>query len=141
MPPEKSCGALIFREEDGKRLYLLLHYVGGHWGFPKGHVEEGESEEQTARREIAEETGISSLEFVPDFRERISYSFRRAGGLVPKHVVFFLAKTEAQEVRISDEHMGFEWLGYDDAKKRLTFGNARKLLEKAEARLLAPPSG
>jgi 8-oxo-dGTP pyrophosphatase MutT (NUDIX family) len=118
-----------------------LHYAGGHWDFPKGHVEEGESEEQTARREIGEETGISSLEFVPGFRERISYSFRCAGGLVPKHVIFFLAKTEAQEVRISGEHMGFEWLGYDDAKKRLTFGNARKLLEKAESRLLAPPSG
>lgn len=141
MPPEKSCGALIFREEAGRRLYLLLHYVGGHWDFPKGHVEAGESEEQTARREIAEETGIASLEFMPSFRERISYSFRRSGGLVPKHVVFFLAKTGEKEVRISGEHVGFEWLGYEDATKRLTFGNARKLLEKAEARLLAPPSG
>jgi 8-oxo-dGTP pyrophosphatase MutT (NUDIX family) len=141
MPPEKSCGALIFREEAGKRLYLLLHYVGGHWDFPKGHAETGEAEERTARREIAEETGIRSLQFVPAFRERISYSFRREGGLVPKHVVFFLAKTGAKGVRLSKEHTGFGWFGYSEAKKRLTFGNAKKLLEKAEARLIAPPSG
>jgi bis(5'-nucleosidyl)-tetraphosphatase len=137
MPPEKSCGALIFCEEAGKRLYLLLHYTGTHWDFPKGHVEAGEAEEQTARREIEEETGITSLEFLPLFRERVSYSFYRAGELVPKHVVFFLAKTNVKEVRLSDEHIGFEWLEYEDAKKRVTYGNAKMLLEKAEAHLLS----
>jgi bis(5'-nucleosidyl)-tetraphosphatase len=135
MPSEKSCGALIFRDEGGKRLYLVLHYIGGHYDFPKGHVEQGESEEQTARREIEEETGITSLEFMPLFRERVSYSFYRSGELVPKHVVFFLAKTGEKEVRLSHEHIGFEWLECEDAKKRVTFGTARKLLEKAEARL------
>jgi len=137
MPPEKSCGALIFRIEEGRRLYLILHYTGTHWDFPKGHVEEGETEEQTARREIEEETGIRELEFMPLFRQRISYSFRREGGLVPKQVIFFLAKTKGKEVSLSDEHIGFEWLGYDEAKKRVTYENARKLLEKAEAHLLS----
>ena len=135
MPSEKSCGALIFRLDGGKRLYLLLHYKGGHYDFPKGHVGQGESEEQTARREIEEETGITSLEFVPLFRERVSYSFYRSGELVPKHVVFFLAKTGEKEVRLSQEHMGFEWLDFEEAKKRVTYGNAKKLLEKAEAHL------
>jgi bis(5'-nucleosidyl)-tetraphosphatase len=135
MPSEKSCGALIFRDDGGKRLYLILHYTGGNHDFPKGHVEQGESEEQTARREIEEETGITSLEFIPLFRERVSYSFYRSGELVPKHVVFFLAKTGEKEVRLSCEHMGFEWLESEEAKKRVTYGNARKLLEKAEAHL------
>ncbi len=138
MPPEKSCGAIIFRIEEGKRLYLLLHYTGEHWDFPKGHVEAGETEGQTALREIQEETGISQLEMVPGFRQRISYSFSRANELVPKHVIFFLAKTSEGSVQLSDEHMGFEWLEYNEAKKRLTFENARKLLEKAEAHLLSP---
>ena len=140
MPPEKSCGALIFRHEAGKRLYLILHYIGGHYDFPKGHVEQSESEEQTARRETEEETGITSLEFLPLFRERVSYSFYRSGELVPKHVVFFLAKTEENEVRLSHEHIGFEWLGFEEAKKRVTYGNAKKLLEKAEAHLQSAPS-
>ena len=64
MPREKSAGAIIFRTENGIKYYLLLHYAPsepgkrGQWGFAKGHVEEGETEEETARREVAEETGI-----------------------------------------------------------------------------------
>ncbi|MFA6328820.1 MAG: bis(5'-nucleosyl)-tetraphosphatase [Candidatus Micrarchaeia archaeon] len=141
MASEKSCGALIFREEGGKRLYLLLHYMGGHWDFPKGHVESGENEEQTARREISEETGIASLEFMPGFREEISYSFRHSTGeMAEKQVVFFLAKTGEKQVRLSDEHVGFSWLPYQAAKKKATYENARSLLEKAEKRLSEPPA-
>ena len=89
MATEKSCGALIFRDEGGKRLYLLLHYAGGHWDFPKGHVEAGESEEQTAKREIQEETGISSIEFLPGFHEAVSYLFRHSTGEVAQKQVAF----------------------------------------------------
>ena len=135
---EKSCGALIFRDEGGKRLYLLLHYAGGHWDFPKGHVEKGESEEQTARREIQEETGIASLELVPGFREAISYEFRHnTGEMAQKQVAFFLARTSEKLVRLSDEHIGFAWLSYPSARKKATYENARSLLEKAEKRLSA----
>ena len=133
---EKSCGALIFREEDGRRLYLLLHYAGGHWDFPKGHVESGEGEEQTALREIQEETGITSLQFVPGFRETVSYSFRHnTGEAAQKQVVFFLARTDGKLVRLSDEHIGFAWLSYPAAMKKATYENARGLLEKAEKKL------
>lgn len=130
---EKSCGALIYRVSGGKRLYLLLHYDEGHWDFPKGHVEAGEGEEQTARREIEEETGILQLEFAAGFREAIQYSFRRGGAFVPKQVVFFLAETKEERVRLSDEHIGFEWMEYASAKKRATYRNAKSLLEKSEA--------
>ena len=133
---EKSCGALIFRNEGGKRSYLLLHYAGGHWDFPKGHVESGESEEQTARREIQEETGITSLEFLSGFREMISYTFRHnTGEVAQKQVAFFLAKTDEKRVCLSDEHIGFAWLSYLSAKKKATYENARSLLEKAEKKL------
>ena len=132
---EKSCGAVVCRIENGTALYLLLHYQREHWDFPKGHVERGEGEEETARREIIEETGIGQLEFVPDFRERVEYSFMREGKKVPKEVIFFLAKTKEIRVRLSHEHIGFSWLPYSAAKKRATYENAKMLLDKASDRL------
>lgn len=139
MALEKSCGALIFNVDGGKRMYLLLHYAGGHWDFPKGHVEKGEGEEQTARREIEEETGIAALEFVQGFRETVSYSFRHSDGEpAEKEVAFFLARTIGKKVRLSDEHIGFAWLPYEAARKKATYENAKGLLEKAEKRLSSP---
>lgn len=138
MKPERSCGAVVFREESGVRLYLLLHYESGHWDLPKGHVEAGETEEETARREILEETGISRLEFLPPFRKVISYKFKRNGMLVPKEVAFFAARTDEREVRLSHEHKGFVWLSYADAVKKITFENARSVVEEAEKFLSSP---
>lgn len=129
---EKSCGAVIYRLDGARRLYLLLHYAEGHWDFPKGHVEEGEGEEETALREILEETGIADLTFEPAFREGISYYFKREGGLVPKEVVFFLAQTKKKEIKLSSEHVGFVWLPYESALKKLTYNNAKEMLKKAE---------
>jgi 8-oxo-dGTP pyrophosphatase MutT (NUDIX family) len=132
MQPEKSCGAVVFRNEGNKRLYLILHYEEGHWDLPKGHVEEGESEKQTALREIREETGISGVDFIDGFRKEISYSFLRQGKRISKKVVFFLAETQEKDVALSCEHVGYEWLEYKDALKRITYGNARRVLEEAE---------
>lgn len=135
---EKSCGAAVYRLEGGARLYLILHYSEGHWDLPKGHVEEGESEEQTARRETLEETGISQLEFSPSFRKTIAYSFKRAGKDVPKEVVFFLAKTQQKEVKLSHEHVGHAWLSYREAVGKITYANARRVLSAAEKHLSSP---
>jgi len=135
MPKEKSAGAIIYSEnKDGTREYLLLHYEAGHWDFPKGHVEENESEEQAARREILEETGIreSALEFELGFNEKINYFYKREGETFFKEVVFFLARVDARGVRLSREHTGFAWSNYDDALKQLTYESARKILKKAE---------
>lgn len=132
---EKSCGIVVFSEDAGVRRYLILHYEEGHWDLPKGHVEEGETEEETARRETFEETGISELEFVPGFRKTISYSFKRKGMMVPKEVVFFLARTSAKEVYLSDEHIGYAWLPYLQAAEKVTYENARLILWEAEDKL------
>ncbi len=118
-------------------MYLVLHYEEGHWDLPKGHVEAGESETQTALRELEEETGIKDVEPVFGFRETIEYYYRREGRTMHKEVVFFLAKTATGEVRLSDEHIGSEWLSYEKALERLTFKNAKDLLAKAERRLKA----
>jgi 8-oxo-dGTP pyrophosphatase MutT (NUDIX family) len=135
MEHEKSCGAVIFRVGNGT-AYLLLHYEAGHWDFVKGHVEKGESEEETVRRETLEETGLKSISFVSDFRERIDYFYRRRGRTVSKEVIFYLIRNmEEEQVKISGEHIGYEWLPYREALERLTYKNAKETVRKAEEHL------
>jgi bis(5'-nucleosidyl)-tetraphosphatase len=131
MPSEKSCGAVIFKR-NGNKKYLLLHYEGGHWDFVKGHVEKNESEIDTARRETEEEAGITDLTFIQGYRHPISYYYRRAGKTVYKQVIFYVVETHTDAVRLSGEHVGFEWLPYDKAYSRLTYKNAKETLRKAQ---------
>ncbi len=133
MQMERSSGAVIYREEDGRKEYLLLHYEASHWDFPKGHIEEGEDPKETAIREVKEETCIKNIMFCEDFQDRIDYTFKRRKDLVYKEVLFFLAKTNEKTVTISYEHSGYEWLNYEKAIERLTFKNAKDVLKNAEA--------
>lgn len=137
MPRELSAGSLVFRIEDKKPFFLLLHYPGrrrsgrGYWDFPKGHVEAGENEEQTVRREVAEETGIKDLEFMKGFRQTIRYFFQTQEGRIFKVVIFYLAKTKTKEVKVSFEHTGYQWATFGEAMGQLQFNNAKVLLNKA----------
>jgi len=145
MPKEISAGAVIFRRDNDEISYLLLHYQSGHWGFPKGHIEEGESEEETIKREIKEETGIEDIKIIEGFKEQIKYVFRRTYSLkekdkkhapwVFKIVDFRLAETKTKKVKISFEHIGYKWLPYEQAFEQLTFKNAREILKKAHCYL------
>jgi 8-oxo-dGTP pyrophosphatase MutT (NUDIX family) len=96
-------------------------------------VEPGEDEEQTARREIEEETGLNNLEILPGFREKISWFYRKKGESKPsyKEAVYFLARTSTTSINLSPEHTAFKWLAFTEAKKQATFINARQVLEKA----------
>lgn len=154
MPKEKSVGAIIFRKENGINYYLLLHYPsrnrrGGHWEFSKGHVEEGEKEEETMRREVQEETGIKDLKIIPGFKKYTKYFFRQYEEKVPesakkkgktpwvfKLVVFFIVETNTKEIKISPEHKGFAWLPIEDAVKKTTFKNSKILLREANDYIL-----
>ncbi len=137
MPTEKSCGAVAFRGDGPARRYLVLHYEEGHWDFPKGHMERGEDEKATARRETREETGLDDLVFVSGFRERIEYFYKSEGKTMHKEVFFFLARTRTAGVKLSYEHVGFGWLPYDEALAKLTYDNAKSVLRKAHAFLEA----
>jgi len=131
MEIEKSAGAVVFKSERDGIIYLLLHYEANHWDFPKGHVEKGEKEQETVKREVQEETGIEKIEILKGYKEKIHYFYNLKGKLMSKDVVFYLAKTEKDEVKISHEHIGFEWLPFDKALERLTFKNAKDILKKA----------
>lgn len=139
MPREISAGVILFRRAP-EPYYLLLHYESGHWDFPKGHIERGEDAQQTARRELKEETGISEVSFVDGYKQTLRYFFRQKGIGVFKIVIFFLAETEQSEISLSHEHIGFDWLPYDLAMSRLTFKNSQDLLAKAHAHLQTIPS-
>ncbi|MFH1401527.1 MAG: bis(5'-nucleosyl)-tetraphosphatase [Parcubacteria group bacterium] len=147
MPIEKSAGAVIFRREpfdvaQGKKeevLFLILHYPGtshraskDYWDLPKGHIEKGETLEDTAKREVKEETGLKDIEISEGFKETIKYFFKWEGKNILKFVTFFIAETKnPQEVKISEEHKGYEWLTFKEAVKKVTFNNAKEILKKA----------
>jgi 8-oxo-dGTP pyrophosphatase MutT (NUDIX family) len=136
MPIEKSAGAVVFRKNKEIK-YLLLHYPTGsrtskdYWDLPKGHVEKGEKPIVTAKREIAEETGLKDVGFIDGFKETIKYFFKWEGKSILKFVTFYLAEAKTKDVKISWEHIGFKWLPYQEALGQLTFKNAKEILKKA----------
>jgi 8-oxo-dGTP pyrophosphatase MutT (NUDIX family) len=132
MIEETSAGIVLFRKEGSKILFLLLHYPSGHWDFVKGKMEKGESIHQTAIRETEEETGITDITFLENFEEWIEYDFQYQGELVHKKVVFFLAETKTENVKISHEHVDFTWMDYTTSMEKTTFDNAKTVLTKAQ---------
>lgn len=132
MIEETSAGIVIFRKEDSKNLFLLLHYPSGHWDFVKGKMEKDETTHQTAIRETKEETGITDISFVENFEEWIEYNFQYQGELIHKKVIFFLAETKTKDVEISHEHQNFTWMDYNTAMEKTTFDNAKTVLTKAQ---------
>ncbi len=129
---EKSAGAVVFRRlENGEILYLVLKTKSGHLDFPKGNVENAETDEQTTLREAEEETGLRDIVLLPGFKETVKYFYRRGGKAINKEVVFFVGETKTPEVKISWEHVGFEWLPYKTAIEKMDFENSRSVLKKA----------
>jgi len=128
---EKSAGVVVCMEKPDGNRFLLLNYPTGHWDFVKGKIEQGETLHQTAVRETKEETGISDLEFVEGFEEKINYNFQFEGELIQKEVIFFLAKTKTHTVNVSHEHLDYTWLDYENALEKVTYQNAKNILSKA----------
>lgn len=130
MGKEKSCGALVYCIQDSTmQLLLIKHKQGGHWSFPKGHVEKDETEIQTALREVKEETGVS-IEILDGFRQQVNYSPRPG---VSKDVVYFLgfaqdSTAKRQESEISE----LRWVTLDHAQHYLTYDNDKMLLTRAK---------
>jgi bis(5'-nucleosidyl)-tetraphosphatase len=132
MIKETSAGIIVYRKENTKKLFLLLHYPSGHWDFVKGKMEKNETPHETAIRETKEETGITDIVFTENFEEWIGYDFKYQGELVQKKVVFFLAETKTKEIKISHEHSGYTWMDYNLSMEKVTFDNAKTILTKAQ---------
>lgn len=126
---EKSCGAVVYNMRGSSIEFLIIkHKSGEHWGFPKGHVELAENEEQTALREVEEETGIK-VELVEGFTYRMKY-YPKVGTI--KEVVYFIGKSKDRIVKCQEsEIVDFRWLNLKDAIDIVTHENSRKLLREA----------
>ena len=126
---EKSCGAVIYCETDESRMYLVESMLKGHNSLCKGHVEENETEYETAAREILEETNLK-IYFVDGFRECIEYS---PYSDCQKDVVFFLARAESMNISAQPEEVSsISWITFENALVTLTYNSDKEVLRKAE---------
>lgn len=124
---EKSCGAVTFTRQGGKTLFLLVRNLSGAVGFPKGHVELGENEHETATREIREEAGLA-VRFLGGFRRSCSYHIYTA---VHKQTVYYLARFTG-DIRPQAEEIPRYWLAtYKEALGLISFENDRNILRQA----------
>ncbi|MEG4370213.1 NUDIX domain-containing protein [Microcoleus sp. B4b_D2] len=117
-------------------LFLLIQHQAGHWAFPKGHANPGESAAETARREFLEETGISDFEMLdePSFTEH--YSFVKDGEPIEKTVTYFLGFVNSMEVVLQEEEVqNSAWLSFEEAVKRITFDANRLMFGEVKAYL------
>lgn len=144
MNKEYSAGAAVFRREAGRILFLLVYSNRTKiWGFPKGHIEPGESELDAARREIREETGLTSFRQVQGFRREEVYGTvsRRApyaGQKIEKHAAYYLFETAEERVTIDGDEIGeYRWLGLDEALPLLAFDGLKAALTTADAAIAA----
>ena len=130
---EKSCGALVYRKKQDKvELLLIKHRNGGHWSFPKGHVESGENEYQTALREIKEETGLD-VNLRDGFRQSVEY-FPKPH--VKKQVVYFLGEATSNDLHMQEEEISrIIWMDIHKAYHMVTFKNDKNLIWMAGKRL------
>ncbi len=130
MRKEKSCGALVVRSGKTEPEVLLIKHNGGHWAFPKGHVEAGESEEETALREVLEETGLC-VKLDTRYREMVTFS---PAPRTLKDVVYFAATVvSGTETPQLSEVSDVRWVPFSKAEQFITFENDRHLFEKIVA--------
>ncbi len=130
MTYERSCGAVVFTKIDGEIKYLLVSNPEGIYGFPKGHTEKGETETETALREVYEETGVK-IRLISGFRTVDEHLIPRKKDTV-KHIVYFLGVYENQSIVYQkDELSGAYLLGYREALGKLQYDSSKRILKEA----------
>lgn len=132
MKTEHSCGAVVFTRQNGIPLYVIVQSKEGFFGFPKGHMEANETEEETALREIREETGLS-VTLLPIFRTEDEHLIPRTHKEpVMKHIVYFLAEYENQPLQVQEEELSaIRLMPYEEAMALFQFESSRRILKEA----------
>ena len=135
---ETSAGGVVFRNAGAEPLYLLIRDSYRNWGFPKGHLEEGEQPAAAAVREVGEETGLASLE-LREAIDTIDWHFHFRGRLIHKICHFYLieAADEATKPQRAEGITACRWARYEEAVRLLSYSNARDVLAHARALLSA----
>lgn len=132
MIKEESSGIIPFRNTRDKREYLVLKSRTTDWEFPKGTIEDDEELQQTALRELEEETGITSLKIIDGFKEEYEYKFEKNGELVHKKVNLFIGHSYEASAELSSEHYDHQWRTFDQAINTLTHDSMKNILREAD---------
>ena len=126
---EKSCGAIVYKKETNKLKFLLVYQSNGHHSFPKGHMEKGETEFETAIREIKEETNLDTM-INKNFRCEISYLIEVKN--INKEAVYFIATPTSFDLKNQEgEITECNWYTYDEVMNKLEFENIKEIFKKA----------
>lgn len=139
---DQSFGIIPIRIQGEETLFLLIQHHAGHWGFPKGHAEPGETALTAACRELEEETGITRYQPIatPCWHER--YYTQKKGTLLDKQVTYFLAIVQDSQVTIqAKEIQAYHWDKFEDALNRLTYPSSRDVLIQVQHYLSSQFSG
>lgn len=132
MKYEVSAGAVVFTEVDGVRKYVIICSREGYYGFPKGHIEAGETEIDAALREIYEEVGLQ-VTILPDFRVVDEHEIPNKKGVI-KRIVYFAARYEGQEICYQKEELSdASLMTFDEAMRVFQFENSKRILTEADA--------
>jgi len=135
---EVSAGGIVFRRDGARTFVLLIRDSYRNWGFPKGHVEDGEAPDQAALREVGEETGLGALE-VRGPIETIDWEFRFRGQRIHKTCHFFLIETRHRRTapQRAEGITACRWATFEQADRMLAYDNARGVLRQARTVLEA----
>ncbi len=139
---EVSAGGIVFRRDGERTFFLLIRDPYRNWGFPKGHLEEGEAPAAAAVREVSEETGLGGLELRAAV-ETIDWTFRFRGRQIHKVCHFFLMETDQRRTtpQSAEGITACRWASYEQATKMIAYDNARAVLAQAHALLQGSASG
>ena len=142
---ETSAGGVVYRVDVGPEgapqpLFLLIRDSYRNWGFPKGHLEDGERPADAAMREVAEETGVAALQLRGEIAT-IDWHFRFRGRLIHKVCHFFLMETPAAETcpQRAEGITACRWAPYEEASQLVSYANARQVLRRAQEMVAASP--
>jgi bis(5'-nucleosidyl)-tetraphosphatase len=127
MGREISVAGVVYHDDK----FLLLKYELGHWDFVKGHIEKDETQEQTIKRELEEETGITQAKIVDGFKETYDYFFKKDGETIYKKVYCYLIESQTKKVELSFEHVDYTWLKSEKVIEIATYDNTKEVLRKA----------
>lgn len=140
MDKDFSYGVIPIRyNQQDEREYLAVQHKAGHWDFPKGHPEPGESEQETAQRELEEETGCQIKRWLDVKPQQIRYQGEKDGQPVDKTVTFYLAEVTGSPKHGDAGIKELGWFSYCKLRDQLTYDDSRNLLEQMENFLIQKP--
>jgi 8-oxo-dGTP pyrophosphatase MutT (NUDIX family) len=127
---EKSFGVIPIQREENSIRVLMVQHQEGHWSFPKGHGEQGETPRETAKRELFEETGLKILSWLSSHAFSEQYHFERHGVAIHKEVMYFPAIVSGEIHLQTKELSDFKWLKVSELSSQSTFSEMKHICDQ-----------